>query len=73
MNPGAFSSYYCRKARLCGYGARPRLAAADGVVREPEAADHAGIVKVAPIENEGRLQDLLQPVEIRDCGTPATR
>src|ERR1700704_1863629 len=46
-------------------GRSQRLAAADGMVGETKAAHHGRIIEVAPVENDRRLEDLLQALEIR--------
>src|SRR6266480_3706423 len=42
-----------------------RLAAADGMVGEAEAAHHARIIEVASVEDEGRFEDFPQSLEVR--------
>src|SRR5207249_4450741 len=42
-----------------------RLAAPDGMVSKTKAAQHARIVEIASVENDRRLEDLLQTLEIR--------
>src|SRR5256884_3937563 len=41
-----------------------RLAATDRMVGEAKAAHHGRIVEIAPVENDRRLEDLLQALEI---------
>src|SRR5215471_5883908 len=50
---------------LAASGRRDQLAAADGVVAEPEAVHHRRIVEIAAIEYDRCLQQLPQPLEIR--------
>ena len=50
-----------------------RLAAADGVVGEAEAAHHGRVVEIAAVEDQRRLEQLLAGARSPGCGTPATR
>src|SRR5947208_4516705 len=44
---------------------RQRLAAADGMVGEAEAAHHGRIIEVTSVEDEGRFEDFLESLEVR--------
>src|SRR5215831_5221009 len=46
-------------------GRRRQLAATDGVVGEPEAAQHRRVIKIASVEYDRRFEQLAQAVEIR--------
>src|SRR5207302_4940052 len=49
----------------CISGQRQRLAPANGVVGEAETAHHRRIIEIAAVEDQRRLQDLLEAIEIR--------
>src|SRR5207302_8443454 len=54
-----------RRPEPAASGRNQRLAAADSMVGEAKAAHHGRIIEVTSVENDRRLEDLLQALEIR--------